>query len=728
MQLKRKTIILLLSALLCALLLMVLFAHLIVPYPTPPPLVEITPAPPLNLAVRQSATLEINGSGLPNDLRASLSRDDDNRSSILQWFDLPGDAKRFVIADGIGYLAAGYNGMQVIDINDPRNLRIIGSVPSDGMAYDLIVRGKTVFLSAHGLQVIDISQPRAPRTLATLSIPDIVLLDLAIKGDTLYAGSNKGLQIFDIRQPASPKHLDTLPFTGGPWALAVKGDLLLASVRQRHQQLLQVFDISTPYHPRRLAQIELPRQTWSIGIHEGYAYLPIEADGIAIIDIRQPSAPKLQTVFNDNLYARFITIHGNRVYCTSLRGDFTMYDLDTPTALRRIGDVSLPPLSHPATLGGHTAFVANGNAGLLSIDVAKPRRYPHALTLNKPKRVHSIQSDGDLIYMASDSLYIARRNLTNNSLEPLSVLPSPKLALRKQARIGNILCALSIIPHQALFVDISDPLHPQLIGSLGSTSGYVDITASANCFFLAEHNEKILAVAPTNLHDPKPVATIDVPGVSRLLAADGYLLAAASGGALLTVIDITDPKALHILKRLTLPWPLSDSLLVQDMLLANQQLVLSTGEAGLLFIDVSRPKNPALQGGINIGETTEAIAFKNDRLYVATKASRLWVLQREGASYIPVATTGTMGNKTESIQIAGDEALLANGGKGLAIIQLPQELNVEVVIPQQTLQVQIPAGLEPGDYQLRLIANRKPYLFTTIHVTRPEDTVVRQNL
>jgi|GEM_PF-3754612 len=723
MRLNPKTLSFLLVALLIAGLLISVFAFLIAPTTSVNSAMQIDPGQSQRTTSDRELTIELTGDGLPDDLRASISRDISNHDQIIDWFNLPGNAQRFVINGQYGYLATGYQGLHIIDIDNPKSLRVLGSVESHGLAWDLIVRDQTVFLTVDGLQVIDVSQPAAPKILATLTLPDTILLDLVIAGNTLYAGSAKGLQIFDITDISVPRHVGSLAYEGGPWALAIKDNLLLLSLRDQKREWLKILDISRPFAPKEISSTQLPRKSWGISVRGQHAYLPVGKAGISIIDISNPGTPQLLATVNEGYYVDFITINKDRAYCTSRRGDFNIFQIDTATRLRLIGEVGLPPMSRPVVLRNDIAYVASGIFGLLSVDVLHPRQFNHTSTRIVSDAISSIQNRNDLFYLSDSEsgILIAQRSNKNSGIEIISELQLPSGA-KKSARISNLMCVLEQTGNRAIFINVTDPSKPQRISELTIEKDIRDVVANMTHFFIIDRSRLLIIDAADPTH-PQIVSSTPIDDARKILVDGSHLFVVKTGTELLTVFDVSDPKNPIAISHYQLPWQLQGMLFAYDLTLANNRLVLSCGQPELLVFDVSQIKTPVLVRGINLGEGTRAINYFNKQLYVTTDSGILWVLKQEGETFIQVAATRTMGLRG-TLQVDNDgSALLAGNGRGLSFIPLPQAIPVSIVTAQKHLRLRIPAGLKPGRYQVDLIAEGALIPYTTVRIDpAPEET------
>jgi hypothetical protein len=95
------------------------------------------------------------------------------------------------------YIADDFSGLQVIDITNPLNPQIVGSVNTPGRAVGVAVSGSYAYISdlACGLQVIDVTNPASPQIIGSLDTP-AGAFDVIVFGTyALVSDGNSGLQI-----------------------------------------------------------------------------------------------------------------------------------------------------------------------------------------------------------------------------------------------------------------------------------------------------------------------------------------------------------------------------------------------------------------------------------------------------------------------------------------------------------------------------------------------------
>ena len=118
--------------------------------------------------------------------------------------DLGGEINAVGILGNTIFAAEGSSGLQILDISNTSNPRVVSSYPCSqdgGFTQDLIVAGSTVFIAetTPGLQMIDVTVPANPRLISTYSSGNGQAYGVAVSGNIAFIGNwDGGLQIVDI--------------------------------------------------------------------------------------------------------------------------------------------------------------------------------------------------------------------------------------------------------------------------------------------------------------------------------------------------------------------------------------------------------------------------------------------------------------------------------------------------------------------------------------------------
>ena len=111
-----------------------------------------------------------------------------------------------IAASGEVVCVADSAGLQVVDVADPRNPTIVGSVETPDVAQAVAVSDGVAYVAGHqsGLHVIDVEDPGNPTMVATMDTPGAAY-DVAVLDDALYvADDTSGLHVIDINDPTNP--------------------------------------------------------------------------------------------------------------------------------------------------------------------------------------------------------------------------------------------------------------------------------------------------------------------------------------------------------------------------------------------------------------------------------------------------------------------------------------------------------------------------------------------
>ncbi len=159
---------------------------------------------------------------------------------------------------------------------------------------------------------------------------------VTITGNFAYVLTDKKLVVVDLQNPLQPRVTATIgaPALDDPRGIAVQ--FRYAFVVDRYG--MKVLDVTDLAHPKPVAmgKIALP-DARNIYVARTYAYIAAGANGLGIIDVENPEAPRIDQVFNAN------------------------------NAMHEVNDVKIGMVA-----GSAFAFVADGHNGLRILQIVSP--------------------------------------------------------------------------------------------------------------------------------------------------------------------------------------------------------------------------------------------------------------------------------------------------------------------------------------------------------------------
>jgi len=262
----------------------------------------------------------------------------------LSFLYLPGSANALALSGGFALVAAGSEGVQVVDISDPNHPVLAASYDTPGNANDIRISGNLAFVAdgLDGLRILDISSPTNLVSVGSLgSLGEA--WDLAVSGQYVYvAAGTEGLRIVDVSSPATPVLRGTSVISGGlVTGVDISGNLAVVAARSAG---VHIIDVSNPASPQALGFVHT-RGTHSfaadVTVNGNLAYIAdaslmdFELGGLKIIDFANPAAPIVSSATSDEFGLSDIALDRN----FAIASDFyfingvPIYDVANPASI-----------------------------------------------------------------------------------------------------------------------------------------------------------------------------------------------------------------------------------------------------------------------------------------------------------------------------------------------------------------------------------------------------------
>jgi len=158
------------------------------------------------------------------------------------------DVRVVAVSNGFAYVAAGYDGLVVIDVRDPSHPVEIGRVDTRGFAGGFALMGGLVLVADgyHGLRVIDVECPSKPVEVGFVVVQGWSN-DVAVRGEyALVAAGTAGLVIVDLSHVSTPVEVAAITIDGSArWVTALDSVVCVTDDRGR----VHTVDLKDPTRP-----------------------------------------------------------------------------------------------------------------------------------------------------------------------------------------------------------------------------------------------------------------------------------------------------------------------------------------------------------------------------------------------------------------------------------------------------------------------------------------------
>lgn len=287
--------------------------------------------------------------------------------SILGTYDTNGFAYSSYISGNFAYIADGAEGLKVVDVSDPTNPILVGSLANSSTAVGIYVSGRYAYMADNndGLYIIDVIHPTQPVLVSTYPMNNNS--DVKVVGQYAYVtDGSAGIRVLDVSNPSAVKLVSTYNTPGTPTKLFINGKYLYLADGGSG---LEIYDISNPANITAVGNIATADNAQGVYVTGRYAYVAIGGTGFDIIDVSDPTAPELLSQTDTDGISRDLFTAGNYLYLADQDAHLKIFSVASSTAPVLIGGYSTVGTAQAVTIAGKYAYISDGNGGLEIFDI-----------------------------------------------------------------------------------------------------------------------------------------------------------------------------------------------------------------------------------------------------------------------------------------------------------------------------------------------------------------------
>lgn len=287
---------------------------------------------------------------------------------------LPGlvEAVQLDPARAHAYIATGSGGVQVVDVQNPAQPELLGSVQLPGTARDLSLTDEQLYVVATGrnggIHVVNRQNPAQPFLQATLPITGAVQ-EISVAGGYAYvaAGFTGGLVVLDVASTVTPTVVGRSDTDGLAQALAVTGTTLIMA---DGDEGVLLYDVSNPTEPRRIRRISTVGPATDVTIRGDLVHVAVDTAGVQTFLLAGDRLEPLIRIRLDGAARQVVATAARLLAATGTT--IELLDRTAPTSSRSTGAINSVAQARSLAASRDTLFVAAGEQGVLAYGLHEP--------------------------------------------------------------------------------------------------------------------------------------------------------------------------------------------------------------------------------------------------------------------------------------------------------------------------------------------------------------------
>jgi hypothetical protein len=369
-------------------------------------------------------------------------------------------------------------------------------------------------------------------------------------------------------------------------------------------------------------------------------------------------------------------VSGDYAFVADGAAGLLIIDITNPTNPTLKGTYSTPSNATAVAVAGDLAFVADYDAGLLIIDITNPASPVLEDSYDTPGLAYDAVLAGGLAFVADDASGLQIVDFSDRAVGPLTGSYDTPGSAWSVAVAGD-LAFVADYDSGLQVIDITNPGSPTFTGSYETSSLAIDVAVAGDLAFLAEDLAGLEIVDITNPANPTFKGIYDTPGSATGVTVEGDL-AFVADDASLQIIDITDPASPTFKGVYNTPGS------ALSVAVSGDLAFVACYDGGLEVIDISDPTDPIFAGncGAAPDNAFSDVVVSGDLAYIANATSQylasnfLFVDISDPTSPLIWAGVYVPSVFPTGVAVAGDLAIVAGASVGIIEITNPGQAEV----------------------------------------------------
>ncbi|MBT7618679.1 MAG: DUF1573 domain-containing protein, partial [Calditrichaeota bacterium] len=218
----------------------------------------------------------------------------------IMTIEIVGEVNEIDLNDDMLYIASGEDGgLQIWNIVDPGNPIETSAIETPGSAGDVCFNEGYAYVLDGALQVVDVRNPLDPEIVGSLDIDGGVPFNIYSNDNCVYiAGSHLGLHIINVENPENPRLVRTLPTPDYVLGVYVDDAFLYLSENgsgpsNDREGGFRIFNNADPENPEFIGGCDVRAFGENVVVVDNYAYIAEWQKGLSVIDVTDRENPEI---------------------------------------------------------------------------------------------------------------------------------------------------------------------------------------------------------------------------------------------------------------------------------------------------------------------------------------------------------------------------------------------------------------------------------------------------
>lgn len=444
----------------------------------------------------------------------------------------------------------------------------------------------------------------------------------------------------------------------GSWAgevrkIVVRGDVAYVASGLR----LIVLDVSDPAHPRQIGVLDLGGRVFDLVVEESTALLAMGSEGLAIVDVADPTRPTLVSRNADALDSPDgVVALDDVVYLVG--SDMHLFDYSNRRVPEYIDHFRLDRTAGAVAASRDYIYAAESMRGWMHvIDARDPLHPTKRGSVDTGIAASAIAVDGTRVYVCHNKPAPDGGISTVNVTDPDNPVVQGHYQLEHVTEAAVADGLLYVMHSGALSIlDLREPDEPRLLATTGWLGADELTVAVADGIAFVGDERGILTLDVSDPSRPHVLGRYDLPSWLHRTAVDGETMYVTDAHGFVHVVDISDPATPELISSYE-----TGSGNTNDIVLDGGLAYIAVGDDGAQIVSLEDPRNPVLLSSIPGVQDCWGIAVQGNMVYLGERYpyGRFHVFDVSNP-YEPRFLGGTVlsSNAIEKIEVSGDFAFV----------------------------------------------------------------------